>query len=200
MRKQVCVHTTAWHVFMCVHMNMFSFRLSSQAPYSPSKQEEYYYFPFYFDSSHLQKSCLLRFLPWRTISSDGPGKDITAGEGMQMEHRIRPGGPRCALCVRNERKKKPPPPKCLYLCLNDWRVSQNSRFCATGSTRSALLTQIHPVPYHLEGIMGNAWRGSLTPPKGSPVASRVAALNTCGDSLLGLRVLREDRGQLKTSI
>lgn len=47
-------------------------------------------------------------------------------------------------------------------------------FCASGSTRPALLTHIHPGPYHLEDIMGNAWQGSLTPPR---VVLNVALIN-----------------------
>lgn len=150
---------------------MVWFHLSSQSPYSPSAQEEYSYFRFCFDSSHLQKSCLLHFYP-------GPRKGSTVGERMQLEERIRPGGPQCALCARKEETSFSK----MSLFVPKWLVCQPDlqRFCASGSTRSALLTQIHPGPHHLEDIMGNAWRGSLTPLKGSPVASRVK----CSSNLL----------------
>lgn len=130
---------------------------------------------------HLARGLLLFFFLFRLLTPPvklllhfypGPHKGSTTGERIQMEERKRPGGPRCALCAREERKKRPPPPKCLYLCLNDWCVSQNSSGSALVGP-NALLTQIHPGPYHLEDIMGNAWQSCLTPPKGSPVASPV---------------------------
>lgn len=183
--KQVCVHAElyaycVWYsMFLCTHINRcqstqcFHFTCPLKLLLPHPKQEENSH--FYFDS-HLQKSCLLHFYTgspsaWMALVVKGG----TVGERMQMEERIRPRGPRCALCVRHERKKEETSLSKMSLFVPKWLVCQPELqwFCASGSTRSALLTHIHPGPYHLEDIMGNAWRGSLTPPKDSPVARRV---------------------------
>lgn len=125
----------------------------------------------------------IAFLPWRAISSDGPGEGGRSGRENADGRREYAPGVLAVLrvCEGRERDRKKRKdlllPECLYLCLNDWCVSQNSSGSASlgphAPLGSAPLTQIHPGLYHLEDIMGNAWRGSLTPPKDSPVASRV---------------------------
>lgn len=204
----VCVYSNAWAgkpVYMqnmmhnvysiacfCVHVDRFQSTDVFISPVlTPSKQEEY--------SSHLQKSGLLHFLPWHTIDLDSHHKGGTAGVRMQMEEGIRLGGP-CS--VRKERKRRPPSRKCLYLCLNDWRVSQNPGSSAPLGPHTPR-TQIHPGPYHLEDIMGNAWRGSSTPSERRPPAVLTVALINWSEHLWGLAAGESSGktgGQLTASI
>lgn len=115
----VCVCTLAEHyaehVFMCVHMNrcqpMFAFCLSSQTPYSPCKQEEYSYFSFYLDSSHLQKSCLLHLYPSASSSAR-----MALVKAAQRERGCRWKGEYAlgilaVLYVLGEKERAPPSPK-----------------------------------------------------------------------------------------
>lgn len=106
-------------VCVCAHLNrcpplFFLFHLSSLPPQSPSKREEYYFFSrLYFHSSHLRKAVYCPFFFFFTLAHHQLGWPLVkkqhsggGGETMQMEERTGPGGPRCALCAGESKRKK----------------------------------------------------------------------------------------------
>lgn len=70
----------------------------------------------------------------------------------RWKERIRPGGPRCAPCVRGKRerekeKKRPPSPRMsLFVPKRLVRQPELQRFCVTGSTRSTRLRSANTDP------------------------------------------------------
>lgn len=154
----------AEHVFMCVRMNrcqpMFAFCLSSQTPHSPSKQEDCSYFSFYLDSSHLQKSCLLHLYPGASSAARMALVKAAQRERGCRWKREYALGILAVPYVLVETERAPPSPKMsLFVPKRLVCHPELQRFCASGPTRSALLTQIHPGPYHLEDIMAKRLAG-----------------------------------------
>lgn len=95
--------------------------------------------PILFSISTSWKSCLLHLHAAATAWMSPRKRRRSGREMMQMAERIRPGDSRCA---RKERDR-PPFWKCLYLCLNDSRASQNSDvfmlFCSSIPLNRALI-------------------------------------------------------------
>lgn len=104
-------------VCVCAHLNrcpplFFLFHLSSLPPQSPSKREEYYFFFVSTSTPHTSGKLFIALFFFFTLAHHQLGwplvkKQHSGGrETMQMEERTRPGGPRCALCAGESKRKK----------------------------------------------------------------------------------------------
>lgn len=104
-------------VCVCAHLNrcpplFFLFHLSSLPPQSPSKREEYSFFFVSTSTPHTSGKLFIALFFFFTLAHHQLGWPLVkkqhsgGGETMQMEERTRPGGPRCALCAGESKRKK----------------------------------------------------------------------------------------------